>query len=236
MRNYRWLFLILFISLHESYYAQHLYYKNPDARVITTFRDSANRLTNIDTGSLLAKQFNYVLKFYPHLQVKTIKIQFKPSSKTIQTKPKFGAIFKLPEQREYTVTFSRGTNTTLDSILIDNLSFNSQLGLIANQVSVIEDLATGGFFNFIGWYFKHLTHNGSKKILTDAEEKTLEVGLGYQLLSYNRECEEKLKIENWSSTKGYTNYMQHYRNRAMKPQLIVNLMNDMPVYVSKTYK
>ncbi len=234
MRIYGWLFL--FVLIVGNYKAQHLYYKNPDSRIIMTFRDSTNRLMNVDTGSLLARQFSYVLKFYPNLQVKNIVIQFKPSSKTVHTKPKFGAIFKLPEQRVYSVTFSRGTGTTLDSILIDNLSFNSQLGLIANQVSIVEDLATGGFFNFVGWYIKHLTHSGSKKILTDAEEKTLEVGLGYQLLSYNKECEEKLKIENWNSTKGYTNYMRHYRNRAMKPQLIINLMNDLPVYVSKTYK
>ena len=40
------------------------------------------------------------------------------------------------------------TKTTLDSVLLNNLSFNAQLGLIANQVSVIEDMSTGGFFNF----------------------------------------------------------------------------------------
>lgn len=236
MRRYSWLTVSLALFLCGNIKAQHVYYKNPDAKVVRQFRDSANRIVNLDTGNLLSKQFNYVLKFYPEMKVKNIVVEFKPSSKTVNTRPRFGAIFKLPEQRIYRITFSRGTNTTLDSILIGNLSFNSQLGLIANQVSIIEDLSTGGFFNFISWYFKHLTHKGSKKILTDAEQKTLEVGLGYQLLSYNRECEEKLRIDNWSSTKGYTNYMKHYRNRAMRPQLIINLMNDMPVYVSKSYK
>ncbi|MBL7932383.1 MAG: hypothetical protein JNL60_10795 [Bacteroidia bacterium] len=236
MRKFCWFLYLAAFFLWGTIKAQHIYYKNPDAKTIRVFKDSAKRILNLDTGNLLAKQFNYVLKFYPEMRVKNIIVEFKPSSKTVHTKPKFGAIFKLPEQRVYKITLSRGTKTTLDSILIDNLSFNSQLGLIANQVSIIEDLSTGGFFNFISWYVKHLTHKGSKKILTEAEQKTLEVGLGYQLLSYNRECEEKLKIDNWTSTKGYTNYMRHYRNRAMKPQLIVNLMNDMPVYVSKTYK
>lgn len=236
MRRFARIFLLFCLWQWGYCDAQHLYYKNPDPNVIRSFRDSANRIKNIDTSDLLAKQLSYILKFFPNLQVKEIRIQFKPSSKTVDTKATFSGIFKLPEQRVYTITFSRGTNTTLDSILLGNLSFNSQLGLLSNQISTIEDLSTGGFFNFIGWYLKRLSHKGSKKILTDAEEKTLEVGLGYQLLSYNRECEEKLKIDNWTSTKGYTNFMRHYRNRAMKPQLILNLMNDLPVYVSKVYK
>lgn len=216
--------------------AQHIYYKNPDAQVIMQFHDSANRVINVDSAGLLKKQFNYVLKFYPKMLVKNIVIKYNTSSSIVKTKPKFSSIFKMPAQRVYVVSFSKRTKTTLDSVLLDNLSFNSQLGLIANQVSQIEDMSTGGFFNFIGWYFKQLSHKGKKTILTDAEEKTVEVGLGYQLLSYNRECKEKLRIDNWLTTKGYTNYTRHYRNREMKPQLILNLINDMPVYVSKAYK
>jgi len=173
MKNFCWSLLVIAFSLCGNIKAQHLYYKNPDAKIVLPFKDSTKRVINLDTGSLLTKQFNYVLKFYPEMRVKNIVVEFRPSSKTVHTKPKFGAIFKLPEQRVYRVILSRGTKTTLDSILIDNLSFNSQLGLIANQVSIIEDLSTGGFFNFISWYFKHLTHKGSKKILTEAEQKTL---------------------------------------------------------------
>lgn len=234
----RWFLLLVTFSLvcAQHTQAQHIYYKNPDIQTIMQFNDSANRVANLDSNSLLKKQFNYILRFYPKMLVKNIVVKYNTSSTVVKTKPKFSSIFKMPAQRVYVVSFSKRTKTTLDSVLLDNLSFNSQLGLIANQVSQIDDMSTGGFFNFIGWYFKQLTHKGKKSVLNDSEEETVEVGLGYQLLSYNRECKEKLKIDNWTTIKGYTNYTKHYRNREMKPQIILNLINDMPVYVSKTYK
>ena len=148
----------------------------------------------------------------------------------------FSSIFKSPVQRVYKITFSKGTNSTLDSVVLENLTFNSQIGLIAHQISIIEDMSTGGFFNFVAFYFKNLTHAGIKRIYLDAEEKTIEVGLGYQLLDLNKENLENLKIENWTDTKGYTNYMRHYKNRPMKPSRVINFINDMPVYVAHPYK
>lgn len=231
-----WLILGSFIFFFQENSAQHIYYKNPDAQLVRQFRDSANRVSNIDSNSVLKKQFDYILKFYPNMLVKNIVIEFNRSPDIVKTKPKFSSIFKLPEQRVYKILFSKQTKTTLDSVLLENLSFNSQLGMIANQVSLIEDMSTGGFFNFIGWYFKQFSRKGKNRLKRDAELKTLEVGLGYQLLSFNQECEEKLKIDNWLTVKGYSNYARHYRNLPMKPQKILNFMNDLPVYVSKIYK
>lgn len=230
------LLLSLLFFFGEESRAQFLYYKNPAVQTVSEFRDSANRVNNIDSNSLLRKQFNYVLKFYPKMRVKNIHVKYTKSSRIVDIKPKFGSIFKLPQQRSYTIYFSTQTKTAMDSVLIKNLSLNAQLGMIANQVSVIEDMATGGFFNFIGWYFKHLGKKGKKEIVREAELKTLEVGLGHQLLAYNKEWEEKLQISNWQSTKGYGNYFKHYRNMRLKPQKVTNFMSDLPVYVSNNYR
>jgi hypothetical protein len=226
---------LLFVFCFTGSYSQHLYYKNPDAQVINKFTDSANRVINIEANSILKKQFDYVLKFYPKMLLKNIVVKFNHSPHVVRTRPKFSSIFKLPEQRDYIISFSKSTKTTLDSVLIENLRFNSQLGLIAIQVSIIEDMSTGGFFNFIGWYFKQLSRKGQRKLRAEAELKTLEVGLGYQLLAYNKEFDEKLKIDNWLAIKGYSNYFKHYKGRSMKPQKILNFMSDLPVY-GKVYK
>lgn len=235
IKSLQLIMVILFMAI-RSLNAQYMYYKNPDQAIIMQFRDTANRVTGIDSNSVLKKQFNYLFKFYPKMLVKTIRIEFNRKEDVVKVKPKFSSIFKMPSQRVYTIYFSKSTKSTLDSVLLENLSFNAQLGLLATQVSVIEDLSTGGFFNFIGWYFKHIGHSGMKRIRADAERRTLEVGLGYQLLALNKELEEKLKIDNWMDTKGYANYMHHYKNRNMKAQTILNFMVDMPVYRSHTYK
>lgn len=231
-------FVALLIGFAYHNRAQYLYYKNPDRSVVSQFRDSARRvmLVRIDSNDILRRQFDYILKFYPKMLVKKIIVSYNTSSKIVFTKPKFSALFKMPEEREYKVYFSRQTHSTLDSVMLQNLSFNAQLGLIANQVSQIEDFSTGGFFDFIAWYFRRLTRRGRNKTYTNNEEKTMEVGLGYQLISLNRELEKNLRIENWMNTNGYTRYARHMRNQAMRPELIINFINDLPFYVGKQYK
>ena len=230
-------FGIMFLLLSPGN-SQTIFYKNPKPEMVSLVGDSAKRviIQTIKKDTVLLHQFNYVLQFYPHMQVKNIIVDFKKSRYVVRTRPYFFSIFKAPSEQVYHVTFSNSTKSTLDSVLIGNLSFNSQLGLIASQVSLIDDLSTAGFFNFLGYYFKQNSARGKNKLHRDAEERTLDVGLGYQLLSYNEECIDKLKIENWMSTIGYANYIKYYRNRPMKPENVMNFINDLPVYITHSYK
>jgi hypothetical protein len=230
--------ILWFLLVWNTVPAQHIYYKNPDYKIINRFWDTTQRLIlkNVDSNNTVKKQFSYLLKFYPKMLFKNIIIEHKVSPKVTKTKPKFSSIFKMPSERTYSIYFSTSTGSTLDSAILKNLSFNSQLGLIALQLSQIEDMSTGGFFNFIGWYVRQLSKKGHDRIYLNAEEKTLEVGLGYQLLAYNREFTEKLKIDNWTEVQGYDNYIKHYKNRSMRPQKILDLINDLPAYAGKQYK
>ena len=236
MRGLHYLFCFLFLVANCR--AQYIYYKNPGKDVILQFNDSAKRVhvINPDSNDLVLHQFSYALKFHPNIQLKSIRVKHTQSKSVSKIKVSFSSIFKAPGQRIYSVYLSKSTKSTLDSVVHQNLSFNSQLALVAHQVSLIEDLSTGGFFNFIGWYIKHLSHKGKKRLYVNAEEKTLEVGLGYQLLTYNEEIRQRLAIDNWQNTKGYTTYLKNYKDLPMKKQLIINLINDLPVYMAHSYK
>jgi hypothetical protein len=218
--------------------AQHRYYKHPDSTIVRQFKDSLNRtvLLSADSGGALLSQFNYVLGFYPKMLVGKIEVEFKSSIAIAQVRPQFSSIFKAPKDRIYKITFSRSTQSTLDSVMIHKLSYNAQLGLIAMQVSHIEDFSTGGLFNFLGWYIKRLSRRARNRMDADAELRTLEVGLGYQLLALNQENAEKLKIDNWQNTRGYASYVKYTRNRAMKPDMISNFISDLPIYITQQYK
>jgi hypothetical protein len=223
--------------------AQHRYYKNPDSTVVRQFKDSLNRtvLLAADSSAPIAigglmSQFNYLLGFYPKMLVGSIRVEFKNSIAIARVKPQFSSIFKAPKDRVYKITFSKSTQSTLDSVMISKLSYNAQLGLIAMQVSHIEDFSTGGLLNFLGWYIKRLSRKARNKMDAEAELKTLEVGLGYQLLALNKENAEKLKIDNWQNTRGYASYVKYTRNRAMKPEMVSNFISDLPIYITQQYK
>ncbi len=232
------LLFICFFLWAFSGFSQHIYFKHPERDFVTTFTDSNYRvaIVNPDSNSILEHQYAYLLKFYPNLLLKTIRVKFVNSKHPFKIKPKFSSIFKAPIQREYRVFYSKTTHSTMDSVLLNNLSFNSQLGCISIQLSLIEDLSTGGFFNFLYWYARNWSKKGRRKLYHDAEHRSLELGLGYQLYDYNTEFFHRLQIDNWQSTKGYSTYMHHYRNLPMKPALILNLIGDLPVYMSNSYK
>lgn len=124
----------------------------------------------------------------------------------------------------------------MDSVLIQNLSFDAQIGMLAVELCLIEDLSTGGVFNYFNSFIRQLSPAGRNKNYRDAEERCLELGLGYQLLSYNLEFAEKLKIENWQSVIGYDTYIRYYRNRSMKPELVRTFLSDLPVYIQNQYR
>lgn len=218
--------------------AQHIHYKAPEPAIIRAFSDSLNRIVLTDTADndLFKSQMAWVLRFFPDLQAKNIEVVFKPSSRIVRTKPFFSELLKAPSQRHYRIRFSNSTRSTADSAIFTQLSFNAQLGLIAREMSQIEELSRSGFLDHIAWYFRQMSRRGRNRIFREAETRTLEVGLGYQLLSLNIETAYKLRIDNWQNAKGYASYVKDIQTPAMEAQQISDLLNDLPVYVKQTYK
>lgn len=233
---FRLVLVVIGFMLFQCGMAQHLYYKQLKPQTILQFSDSSERLIAAPEDSLRKHQLAYVLKFYPKLDCKNIIIRYRFSKHIVNTKPKFLSLFKDPRQRVYKITFSKTTASVMDSVSITNLSFDAQIGLIANQISIIEDLSTGGIFNYLKFSVRRMSPKGRNKTYHEAEERSLEIGLGYQLLAFNKEFTEKLKIENWQSTKGYSTYIKYYRNRTMPIPLVSNLLNDLPVYIQHQYQ
>ncbi len=231
-----WLILVLFLV--KISVAQHQYYKLLTPAIVLQFTDTTKKINfkTPDTTANYSSLLNYVLRFYPSILFKSVKVYTQPSQTVTKLKPTFFSIFKAPQQRTYKLYFSTLTHTTLDSVLLKQLSYNSKVGLVAGQISHLHDLTTTHFFGFIGWYFKKLSHRAVNKMEYDAELKTLEVGLGYQLLSLANENNQKLKIDKWLNPKGYSNYVKQTQGKFMAPETIVNFINDMPVYVSQQYK
>jgi hypothetical protein len=184
MNKYLSLVAIITIFLAKTSVSQNIYYKNVPDSVLPAFKDTANKIivANADSSLNFKNKFSYALCFFPKIEFQDIKIKFRKSGKVVKIKPTFGSIFKAPKQRTYKIWYSTLTETTLDSILLKNLTLNSQIGLIAVQISRIEDFRTSGFFDLVGWHFKQLSGKARNKINYDDELRAIESGLGYQLL------------------------------------------------------
>jgi hypothetical protein len=149
------------------------------------------------------------MRFFPSLEYEKIKIIFKKTKRVTHVKPSFLCFFQAPKNRTYKVIFSTKSNPTLDSVLLHNLSFNSQLGMIASEVGNLKELSTDGFFNLVGWHFRQLSRRSRKKTDHDNDMKVLEVGCGYLLLALSIEEAEKLQIDRWHDAHAYAHYFRH---------------------------
>jgi hypothetical protein len=170
------------------------------------------------------------------MQYDKIDVIFTPSRRISKAKPTFLCLFQSPEKRKYKVYFSTKSKSALDSVTLKHLDLNAQVGLIARQVSHIEDLSTSGFFDILFWHFRQLSKKAKNRREKAIEQKVLEVGLGHQLLALRKVNDERLQIERWTDARAYSYYFKHYRKRYMDQETIINFINDLPVYAQHQFK
>ncbi|MBK9282808.1 MAG: hypothetical protein IPM51_00645 [Sphingobacteriaceae bacterium] len=240
MKVKRILFLFLVIFGGFGLKAQYIYYKSMPEDSLILFKDSVSKLQFIYKDTSYKKDytlhFNYVMRFFTKIEYNKIKVIFKKSKRVTHVKPSFWCFFQAPENRTYKVIFSTKSNPTLDSVLLHNLHFNSQLGMIASEMGNVKELSTDGFFNLVGWHFRQLSRRSRKKIDHDNDMKVLEIGCGYLLLALSMEEEVKLHIDRWHNARAYAHYFRHYQNHFMSAEAIKGYIKDMPVYVTHKYR
>lgn len=233
------LLLLGFLLACTGAKSQHLYYKFVSVENINQFADTSHKIKFVKKDTSSADYTNYIkyaLKFYPKIEYGRIDVIVKPAKNPARVKPTFLCLFQPPQNRRYKIYLSSGTKSELDSVILKNLDVNSQMGVIARQISQVEDLSTSGFFDIVGWYFKQLSRKSKKKLAHETEQKALEAGFGYQMLSLSRDEDEKLQIEKWKNASAYEYYAKHYKNIYLTPDVIRNFISDLPIYVSQDFK
>lgn len=167
------------------------------------------------------------LQFYPELSKTNIKFRIRRSKSPLSARPTFLAVFRKPSKRKYIITISSYTNTKLTPILLKNLSFNSQVGVIGHELAHIDFYNSKRGIYFIGLALKHINKRAMDKFEFDTDKRCIDHGLGFQLLSWSMEVREKLDLKQW----GGSNSPKGKRERYMNPITIINYMNTIPIYI-----
>ncbi|TEB40289.1 hypothetical protein D0809_31370, partial [Flavobacterium circumlabens] len=86
----------------------------------------------------------------------------------------------------------------LKPILLENLSFNAQIGVLGHELSHVSDYSTKGFGKMMNLLRIELL---SKDKVDAFESQTdlycIEHGLGYQLLDWSKSVRENIKLDFW---------------------------------------
>jgi hypothetical protein len=185
------------------------------------FNDSL--MVNKSMDSVFRTQIKGALLFYPELKNKKIKFRIKNVKSPLAARPTFWAIFQKPENRTYLITISNKTSAQFSPILLKNLTFNAQIGVLGHELSHIAFYNQQCGLYFIRLIFMQLSTKAMDRFENDTDKRCINHGLGYQLLSWSTEVREKLKIETW---RGVDDNSVLERERYMSPASILKALNN----------
>jgi hypothetical protein len=167
------------------------------------------------------------LLYYPELSSSTIKFRIKKAKSPLAASPTFWSVFKKATKRKYIVTISNSADAKLSGILLKNLSFNAQVGVIGHELAHVSWYQSKKGIYFFKLVCMHLSKKAIDRFEFDTDKRCIEKGLGFQLLSWSREVREKLDIMQW----GGCTHPNGKRERYMNPATILYYMSLFPIYI-----
>jgi hypothetical protein len=220
MKNIITLYLI-FLAFLPPICAQILPQKEITSAFITAhFNDSL--LLNKQIDSIFKPQISGALMFYPELKNIKIKFKIKKAITPLSARPRVWATFQKPKNRKYLIVISSASIGKLEPILLKNLSFNAQVGVLGHEISHIADFNQRKGLYFVKLLFMQLSKKAMDVFENNTDRRTIEHGLGYQLLAWSTEVRHNLKIQEWGGAA--KNGIQE-RERYMSPKAIMELVN-----------
>ncbi len=196
----------------------------PDSSYITLVNPSLLTNKTMDLG--YEKQIALALLNYPELKNTTIIFKVQKHKSPLSARPTFASVFKKPNKRKYIVYISNQTVKKLEPILLKNLSFNAQIGVLSHELAHICEFKNKNTWYFINLALKHLSKSAIDTFEFNTDKRSIEHGYGYQLLSWSKEVREKLNIAVWGGA-GNTHKIHE---RYMHPSTILNHINNLPIY------
>ena len=203
--------------------------------------EAANKVTAVDS----LKEFGYkkeipqqfekpiltALSHFPELKNVHIVFRIKKAYSGLTTKPNFAGVFKRKDHRTYIITISNETIDTLRSLLLQNLTFEQQVGVIGHELSHVVDFNSKNFPQTIGVGIGHISNQYLDKMEFNTDRICIQHGLGKYLLAYSKHVREVMHVHNWRGSdyvnKGNGNGKYE---RYMNPDTIEKTMQEMQTH------
>ncbi|MDX2189791.1 MAG: hypothetical protein SFY32_07995 [Bacteroidota bacterium] len=166
------------------------------------------------------------LSFYPELINTKIEFRLVDDIVPLTTTPIWWQIVKSGKNRTYLILISFKSNKLLTPILLENLEYNAQIGVLAHELSHVVEFQEWNFFNFIYHILMNLSSKYVDTFEYNTDKRTISHGLGYQLRAWSVDTRKKLDLSKFISEEDINNGRERYMN----PETIDKLMLTNPLY------
>lgn len=93
------------------------------------------------------------------------------------------------------ITISSKSQGIMDSILLGNLNYNAQIGVLAHELSHVADYHTMSFWKFLRLAFGLLSTSYMNKFEYNTDQICIDHGAGYQLLAWSKNTNQFITPE-----------------------------------------
>jgi hypothetical protein len=153
------------------------------------------------------------LSYFPELKNVKIKFIVRARIAPLATIPTFFSLFRRHENRTYKVIISRKTVKMLDSILLKNLTFDAQAGVIGHELSHVSDMKRMSLWGLLKHAFRYtFSRSYGDQFEFGTDRICIQHGMGLYLLAWSREVRRKLHKKQFFQEKSTDDMPERYMN------------------------
>lgn len=174
------------------------------------------------------EQILIALSYFPELRSVRIDFVVRKSAIPLSSRPRYASVFSAPKQRRYVITISTQSSASLRPILLENLPYNAQIGVLGHEISHVANYlhtSTWGLAR-IAWGLA-FSKRATDRFEAQTDQTCIEHGLGFQLLAWSEDIRRKMGGEDWLGSQAAG---QPKRERYLRPATIGQRMQALPLY------
>lgn len=199
------------------------------------FKDSLHK--HFGKNKILPEDFELpallAISHFPTLKDVRIEFQVIQQGPPLSSRPTtWTTLFRNRKKRKYIITINDNMNTWYSSLLLRNLTFNAQIGVLGHELAHTADFVSKGRLGMLRVAIGNLSWKYVDKLEFNTDKMVINHGLGHQLLEWSVITHRTLEEIGIADE---LEFKRNGRERYMKPSTIRNYMNENPIYGSKGF-
>jgi len=175
------------------------------------------------------KQILIALTYFPELEDTRIILRIKHVHTPLASRPSWTSILRNNENRVFVITISDSSDAILTPILLKNMPFNAQVGVIGHELSHISDFISKNSIGLMRVGLGNLSQHFLDRFEYRTDSICIAHGLGYQLLSWSIFVRQVFNDKNWDGADNIDKGPMD-RERYMNPSTIRRRIAQSPLY------
>ena len=172
------------------------------------------------------------LSHYPELKDVKIKFKMKKGGAPFVSRPTaWSTFFKRKSKRDYLIFIRTKSHSMFDPILMQNMPFDAQVGVLGHELGHTADYIHRGFGKMMKVVFGNLSYRFLDKFEFETDRRAVHHGLGFQILAWSEHAIQTLRVNEpapGAKTGKFEGIME--RERYMRPNTIRKEMSGLRIY------